>query len=258
MDICDFIVERRAHRTLKRTSGNFAASVSNLSSLDPERCSTNSQKTPDLRARSTSMTSLAEPSPTADLTFFIARSTDPSTRLLLRAASNSETENWISTLRQAQMDYENAVEKYKFEQSRDQNPQVSSFVAALSVFVISASDLMLLGDDKKETPSPFCNVSVCLRSRKTNVVLFRRSPTWNIGWKFPIGDVNRDVDLEVAKFLNLAPDVDPEYPVMFNIIFWLTVTLILSVWYVAHGIWNMDPGRDGILYRITPGRPKQD
>ncbi|KAL7059361.1 hypothetical protein AAHC03_013105 [Spirometra sp. Aus1] len=195
MVISDFIDNRRSRKsfaaTLRRPSGNYAASVSNLANLDLEN-SSNSPRSSAQRARSTSVTSLAEPLPLNDLTFLVARSNDPSTSVHLRAASNSETENWISTLRQAQAQYHCAVEEYKVK-SLDEMTKSSSFVAALSVTVISASDLMPSGGENKGIPSPFCVVSVCLRSRKTNVVLLRRSPTWNIGWKFPVGDVNRDV-----------------------------------------------------------------
>ncbi len=65
-------------------------------------------------------------------------------------------------------------------------------------------------------------------------------------------------DPAIIKALNLAPEVSPDYPATFNIIFWLMVMLVLTVWFIAHGIWNMAPSCDGILYRMTPERPKTD
>ncbi|VEL24096.1 unnamed protein product [Protopolystoma xenopodis] len=63
---------------------------------------------------------------------------------------------------------------------------------------------------------------------------------------------------EIASALNLAPDYDPEYAALFNIILWLCVCLILALWAITWGIWNMDPGRDGIIYRISSARLKSD
>ncbi|KAF6769188.1 hypothetical protein AHF37_11892, partial [Paragonimus kellicotti] len=65
-------------------------------------------------------------------------------------------------------------------------------------------------------------------------------------------------DPQLVSDLNLAPDFRDDYPELFNIILWTSIVLILIVWGVSWGIWNMDPGRDGIIYRGTAVRPKRD
>ncbi|KAF5395554.1 hypothetical protein PHET_07184 [Paragonimus heterotremus] len=65
-------------------------------------------------------------------------------------------------------------------------------------------------------------------------------------------------DSQLVSDLNLAPDFRDDYPELFNIILWTSIVLILIVWGVSWGIWNMDPGRDGIIYRGTAVRPKRD
>ncbi|OON23820.1 SH3 domain protein [Opisthorchis viverrini] len=70
--------------------------------------------------------------------------------------------------------------------------------------------------------------------------------------------LERTTDLWVVTELNLAPDVGDEYPVLFQIMLWTSVALILVIWGVSWGIWNMDPGHDGIIYRGTAVRPKRD
>ncbi|XP_045199506.2 renin receptor-like [Mercenaria mercenaria] len=57
---------------------------------------------------------------------------------------------------------------------------------------------------------------------------------------------------------NLAADVDEMYPVTFNICLWLMILLAIAVFGVCYSIWNMDPGRDSIIYRMTTTRLKKD
>ncbi|WAR28285.1 RENR-like protein [Mya arenaria] len=56
----------------------------------------------------------------------------------------------------------------------------------------------------------------------------------------------------------VAPDYDENYPVMFNIVLWLMIFLAVSMLAVSYGIWNIDPGRDSIIYRMTTTRLKKD
>lgn len=58
--------------------------------------------------------------------------------------------------------------------------------------------------------------------------------------------------------LNLAPDYNDMYPVIFNICLWLMILLAITFFGVCYGIWNMDPGRDSIIYRMTTTRLKKD
>ncbi|XP_057302519.1 renin receptor-like [Hydractinia symbiolongicarpus] len=60
------------------------------------------------------------------------------------------------------------------------------------------------------------------------------------------------------KDLNLSSNYDDMFAVIFNIWFWLLVLLALSVYAVSLALWNMDPGRDSIIYRLTQQRIKSD
>lgn len=57
---------------------------------------------------------------------------------------------------------------------------------------------------------------------------------------------------------NVALDYDENYPVAFNIILWLMILLAIAIYAIAYSIWNMDPGRDSIIYRMTTTRLKRD
>ena len=58
--------------------------------------------------------------------------------------------------------------------------------------------------------------------------------------------------------VNLAAPVDPQYGVIFNIVLWMSILIGVSVLFISIGIWNMDPGRDSIIYRMTSQRMKKD
>jgi len=58
--------------------------------------------------------------------------------------------------------------------------------------------------------------------------------------------------------LNLEIDYYPDFPVTFNIVLWLMVILILAVFFVAYGIWNMNPNLESILYRIPQDEAKKN
>ncbi|KAG8201877.1 hypothetical protein JTE90_027356 [Oedothorax gibbosus] len=57
---------------------------------------------------------------------------------------------------------------------------------------------------------------------------------------------------------NLAQTWDPMFPVTFTIILFVSIFLILAVLGVSLAMWNMDPGRDSIIYRMTSQRMKMD
>ncbi len=61
-----------------------------------------------------------------------------------------------------------------------------------------------------------------------------------------------------SRNLNLASPYDELFPVMFNIVLWLSIVLILAIIGVSYGMWHMDPGRDSIIYRMTSTRIKKD
>lgn len=57
---------------------------------------------------------------------------------------------------------------------------------------------------------------------------------------------------------NLNKDYSSDYPAIFNIILWLSIVLALSILAISLAMWNMDPGRDSIIYRMTTMRMKKD
>ncbi|VDD83477.1 unnamed protein product [Mesocestoides corti] len=253
--------------------------------------------------------------------FFITDDTDRAIFLHVRAPSEALKATWLEKIRKTSTDHQRLMNRFKDRGSlRSDTGKGSLFAAVLNLTVISATGLRLVGPNADEMPWPYCEVSVCLRSKKTNVILSTTSPKWNCPLRFTVKDLSRDVitltvysknasaveeflgrvevsmeavarhcrskpngpwetkfplvvggdddddvqhdasltDSQFLAKLNLGPEVDPESAAMFNIIFWLSLVLILAVWAVSYGMWNMDPGRDGILYRMTPGRPKTE
>jgi len=59
---------------------------------------------------------------------------------------------------------------------------------------------------------------------------------------------------ELKKKYNLADPVSEDYPIIFNIILFVAVSLILAVIAIAVSISSMDPGRDSLIYRVTSGQ----
>ncbi|KAL1770526.1 renin receptor [Sigmodon hispidus] len=50
---------------------------------------------------------------------------------------------------------------------------------------------------------------------------------------------------------NLAYKYNLEYSMVFNLVLWIMIGLTLAVIIVSYNIWNMDPGYDSIIYRMT-------
>lgn len=44
---------------------------------------------------------------------------------------------------------------------------------------------------------------------------------------------------------------DEDYPVVFNILLWLGVSLAIATLSICVAIGSMDPGRDSLIYRVT-------
>ncbi|KAG1945955.1 renin receptor [Pimephales promelas] len=57
---------------------------------------------------------------------------------------------------------------------------------------------------------------------------------------------------------NLAYKYNFEYAVVFNIVLWLMIVLALAVIAVSYNLWNMDPGYDSIIYRMTNQKIRMD
>ncbi|XP_061189496.1 renin receptor-like [Saccostrea echinata] len=58
--------------------------------------------------------------------------------------------------------------------------------------------------------------------------------------------------------INLSKDYDENYPAIFNIILWMMIAMFVVIFAVSYGMWNIDPGRDSIIYRMTTTRLKKD
>jgi len=65
-------------------------------------------------------------------------------------------------------------------------------------------------------------------------------------------------DKKTVQPSNLASRYDSMFPVIFNIWFWLLVILALATYAISVAMWNMDPGRDSIIYRLTEQKIKSD
>ncbi|XP_051840987.1 renin receptor [Antechinus flavipes] len=57
---------------------------------------------------------------------------------------------------------------------------------------------------------------------------------------------------------NLAYTYDINYAVIFNMILWIMLGLALAVIIISYGLWNMDPGYDSIIYRMTNQKIRMD
>ncbi|XP_048745109.2 renin receptor-like [Ostrea edulis] len=66
------------------------------------------------------------------------------------------------------------------------------------------------------------------------------------------------VDVDSERDINLSKDYDENYPAIFNIILWTMIILFVLIFAVSYGMWNIDPGRDSIIYRMTTTRLKKD
>ncbi|XP_004850076.1 renin receptor [Heterocephalus glaber] len=57
---------------------------------------------------------------------------------------------------------------------------------------------------------------------------------------------------------NLAYKYNSEYSAIFNMILWIMIALALAVIITSYNIWNMDPGYDSIIYRMTNQKIRMD
>ncbi|XP_068125959.1 renin receptor [Hyperolius riggenbachi] len=57
---------------------------------------------------------------------------------------------------------------------------------------------------------------------------------------------------------NLAYEYNFDYAVIFNIILWIMIGLALAVIAISYNLWNMDPGYDSIIYRMTNQKIRMD
>jgi len=71
-------------------------------------------------------------------------------------------------------------------------------------------------------------------------------------------DILQTMDDTANLTLNLAPVFTDMYAPIFNIILWVMIGLALAIFFVSYGMWNMDPGRDSLIYRMTSQRMKRE
>lgn len=57
---------------------------------------------------------------------------------------------------------------------------------------------------------------------------------------------------------NLAYKYNFNYAVIFNIVLWLMIALAIAVIVISYNLWNMDPGYDSIIYRMTNQKIRMD
>uniref|UniRef100_A0A8D0GKA0 Renin receptor n=1 Tax=Sphenodon punctatus TaxID=8508 RepID=A0A8D0GKA0_SPHPU len=57
---------------------------------------------------------------------------------------------------------------------------------------------------------------------------------------------------------NLGYPYNFNYAVVFNIIFWIMIVLTIAVIVISYSLWNMDPGYDSIIYRMTNQKIRMD
>ncbi|XP_058042173.1 renin receptor isoform X2 [Ahaetulla prasina] len=57
---------------------------------------------------------------------------------------------------------------------------------------------------------------------------------------------------------NLGYAYNFNYAVVFNIIFWIMLGLVIAVIVISYNLWNMDPGYDSIIYRMTNQKIRMD
>lgn len=57
---------------------------------------------------------------------------------------------------------------------------------------------------------------------------------------------------------NLAYPYNYNYSVIFNIILWMMIGFALAVIVISYNLWNMDPGYDSIIYRMTNQKIRMD
>uniref|UniRef100_A0A914XCV1 Renin receptor n=1 Tax=Plectus sambesii TaxID=2011161 RepID=A0A914XCV1_9BILA len=58
--------------------------------------------------------------------------------------------------------------------------------------------------------------------------------------------------------MNVYPFTDGNYPAAFAIVAGVSIFLALIVLFIAVGMWNLDPGKDSIIYRMTTPRLKRE
>jgi len=64
--------------------------------------------------------------------------------------------------------------------------------------------------------------------------------------------------LVTNSILNAAIFYSDQYPAIFNLLFWTSLLIALAVFAIVYGMFNMDPGLDTVIYRMTSQRIKKD
>lgn len=61
-----------------------------------------------------------------------------------------------------------------------------------------------------------------------------------------------------AQLDNLAYEYNVNFHTAFTTIGFTTILFVLVAFVIAVGMWNIDPGRDSIIYRLTSQKIKKD
>lgn len=78
---------------------------------------------------------------------------------------------------------------------------------------------------------------------------------WNLQYASTTAHVKPPAE---SQDINLAYAFDADYHTAFATIGFTTVVLLLTVFGVSVAMWNIDPGRDSIIYRLTSQKIKKD
>ncbi|KAL5108156.1 Intersectin-1 [Taenia crassiceps] len=125
-------------------------------------------------------------------TFVITDDGDPNVRILVRTPTEALKIMWLEEIRKAAAEYQHYLGLFR-NPIRSNIGRASLFAAVVNLTVISASDLPMVGPNEDELPWPYCEASVCLRSKHTSVILSTRSPKWNSQLRFTVKDLTRDI-----------------------------------------------------------------
>lgn len=98
-----------------------------------------------------------------------------------------------------------------------------------------------IGSEKDPYTTTFLNVSLC---RFNPVVL--------------LTNLSGFLQSNPGSPYNLAYKYNDEYAVVFNIVLWLMIALAIAVIAISYNLWNMDPGYDSIIYRMTNQKIRMD
>eukprot|EP00108_Taenia_solium_P008558 TsM_000739000 transcript=TsM_000739000 gene=TsM_000739000 len=187
--------------------------------------------------------------------FIITDDGDPNVRLLVRTPTEALKIMWLEEIRKAAVEYQRYLGLFR-NPLRSDIGKASFFAAVMNLTVISASDLPMVGPNEDEL----------LGKAEVQMPEVVEHCHGGETWKAVLPLALTDCDAMGASItansslesINVGPEVDPEYAAWFQLTFWFVVVFATVVWVVCCSLWNMDPGRDGIIYRLSVTKPKSE